>query len=35
MEGDIQMAIKDWDDEWRIPALTREISVEREEEEAR
>jgi hypothetical protein len=35
MEGDIQMAIKDWEDEWRIPVLTREIPAEIEEEEVR
>jgi hypothetical protein len=29
------MAIKDWEDEWRIPVLTREIPAEIEEEEAR
>jgi hypothetical protein len=25
MEGDIKMAIKDWEEEWRIPVLTRDI----------
>jgi hypothetical protein len=33
MEGDIQMAIKDWEDKWRIPVLTREIPTKIEEEE--
>jgi hypothetical protein len=32
MEGDIEMAIKYWDDEWRIPFLTRDISIGEEEE---
>jgi hypothetical protein len=35
MEGDIQMAIKDLDDKWRVPSLTQEMSTEREEDEAR
>jgi hypothetical protein len=34
-EGDIEMAIKDWEDEWRIPVLTRDIPTGVEEEEAR
>jgi hypothetical protein len=25
MEGDIDMVIKDWEDEWKIPVLTQEI----------
>jgi hypothetical protein len=33
MKGDIQMSIKDWEDEWRIPVLTRKIPTEIEEEE--
>jgi hypothetical protein len=24
MKGDIQMAIKDWEDEWKFPVLTQE-----------
>jgi hypothetical protein len=35
MEGDIQMASKYWDDEWRIPVLTRVIPTKIEEEEIR
>jgi hypothetical protein len=34
-EGDIEMAIKDWEDDWRIPVLTRDIPAGAEEEEAR
>jgi hypothetical protein len=34
-EVDIEMAIKDWDDDWRIPVLNREIPAEIEEEEVR
>jgi hypothetical protein len=34
-EVDIEMAIKDWDDNWRIPVLNREIPTEMEEEEVR
>jgi hypothetical protein len=29
------MAIKDWEDEWRIPFLTQEIPTEIEEDEVR
>jgi hypothetical protein len=25
-EGDIDMVISEWDDEWRIPVLTQELS---------
>jgi hypothetical protein len=32
-EGDIEMVIKDWEDEWRILVLTRDIHVGVEEEE--
>jgi hypothetical protein len=32
---DIEMAIKDWEDDWRIPVLIREIPAEIEEEEVR
>jgi hypothetical protein len=32
-EADIEMAIKDWDDNWRIPVLNREMPTEMEEEE--
>jgi hypothetical protein len=35
MEGDIEMAIKDWEDKWRIPVLTRDIPERVEKEEAR
>jgi hypothetical protein len=34
-EGDIEMAIKDWEDDWRIPVLTQDIPAGAEEEEAR
>jgi hypothetical protein len=34
-EVDIEMAIKDWDDNWRIPILNREKPTEMEEEEVR
>jgi hypothetical protein len=34
-EGDIETTIKDWDDEWRIPVITRDIPAGVEEEEAR
>jgi hypothetical protein len=32
---DIEMTIKYWDDNWRIPILNREIPTEMEEEEVR
>jgi hypothetical protein len=32
-EANIEMAIKDWDDNWRIPILNQEIPTEMEEEE--
>jgi hypothetical protein len=32
-EANIEMAIKDWDDDWRIRVLDREIPAEMEEEE--
>ena len=35
MKGDIEMVIKDWEDDWRIPVLIREIPIELEEEEVR
>jgi hypothetical protein len=35
MKGDIQMTIKDWENEWRILVLTQEIPAEIEEEEVR
>jgi hypothetical protein len=35
MEGDIEMVIKDYEDKWRIPFLTRDIPAGVEEEEAR
>ena len=25
IEGDIDMVIKDWDDEWKIPFLTQDL----------
>jgi hypothetical protein len=25
-EGDIDMVIKDWEDEWKIPVLTQDLS---------
>jgi hypothetical protein len=31
-EDDIEMAIKDWNDDWRIPVLNQEIPVGRVEE---
>jgi hypothetical protein len=34
-EGDIQIGIKDWEDEWMILVLTREIPIEIEEEEVK
>jgi hypothetical protein len=34
-EVDIEMAIKDWEDDWRIPVLNREIPAKIEEEEVR
>jgi hypothetical protein len=34
-EGDIDMVIKDWEDEWRILVLTQEFSKRTVEEEAR
>jgi hypothetical protein len=34
MEGDIDMAIKDWEDDWKIPSLTQEIPTKTTEEEA-
>jgi hypothetical protein len=33
---DIEMAIKDWEDDWRIPVLIREVPAEiKEEDEVR
>jgi hypothetical protein len=34
-KGDIEMVIKDWEDDWRIAVITRDIPVGVEEEEAR
>jgi hypothetical protein len=31
-EADIEMAIKDWDDDWRIPVLNQEMPTGMEEE---
>jgi hypothetical protein len=33
-EGDIDLVIKDWEDEWRIPAITQELLETTTEEEA-
>jgi hypothetical protein len=33
-EGDIDMVIKDWEDEWRIPVLTQDLPERTTEEEA-
>jgi hypothetical protein len=33
MEGDIDMAIKDWEDDWKIPSLTQEIPSKTAEED--
>jgi hypothetical protein len=33
-EGDIDMVISEWDDEWRIPAITQEVPERTTEEEA-
>jgi hypothetical protein len=33
MEGDIDMVIKDWEDEWKIPILTQDIPTKTTEEE--
>jgi hypothetical protein len=30
---DVEMTIKDWDDDWRIPVLNQEIPVEKEAKE--
>jgi hypothetical protein len=35
MKGDIEMAIKDWEDNWRILVLTRDIPIGAEGEEER
>jgi hypothetical protein len=32
-QADIEMAIKDWEDDWRISVLIREVPAEIEEEE--
>jgi hypothetical protein len=34
IEGDINMVIKDWEDDWKIPVLTQDIPARTEEEEA-
>jgi hypothetical protein len=34
-QEDIEMTIKDWEDDWRIPVLIREIPAEIEEQEVR
>jgi hypothetical protein len=33
MEGDIEMVIQDWEDDWKIPVLTQEIPTKTTEEE--
>jgi hypothetical protein len=33
MEGDINMHIKYWEDDWKIPSLTQEIPTKIAEEE--
>jgi hypothetical protein len=33
-EGDIDMVIKDWEDEWKIPVLTQDLPERTTEEEA-
>ena len=33
-EGDIDMVISEWPDEWRIPAITQEVPEKKTEEEA-
>jgi hypothetical protein len=33
-EGDIDLVIKDWEDEWRIPSLTQDLTEKTIEEEA-
>jgi hypothetical protein len=33
MEGDIEMDIKDWEDDWRIPVLIQDIPARVKEEE--
>jgi hypothetical protein len=34
MEGDIDMVIKYWEDEWKIPVLTQKLPERTPEEEA-
>jgi hypothetical protein len=34
IEGDIDMVINEWDDEWRIPSLTQDLSEKTAKEEA-
>jgi hypothetical protein len=34
IEGNIDMVIKDWEDEWKIPVLTQEFSERTVEKEA-
>jgi hypothetical protein len=34
MEGDIDMVIKDWEGEWKIPILTLDLSERTTDEEA-
>jgi hypothetical protein len=34
-EGDIDMAIKDWEDDWKIPSLTQEIPTKMAKEEVK
>jgi hypothetical protein len=31
-EEDIEMTIKDWHDDWRIPAMNQEMSMEKEDD---
>jgi hypothetical protein len=33
-KGDIDIVVKDWEDEWRIPSLTQELLDRTTEEEA-
>jgi hypothetical protein len=34
MEGDIEMVIRDWEDDWKIPVLTQDIPARTTKEEA-
>jgi hypothetical protein len=33
MEGNIEMVIKDWEDDWKIPVLTQDITTKKTKEE--